>query len=42
MQEPLYLGKVSDMVRDGIDSNKKLGMQRFSNLDIPTKYAHLV
>ena len=36
MQEPLYLGKVSNMVQDGMDANTKLGMQRFSSLDIRT------
>ena len=44
MQEPSYLGKIAPdiiMVLNGIDPNTNSGIQRFSHLDIPTKYQYL-
>ena len=44
MQEPSYLGKIAPdikMVLNGIDPNTNSGTQRFSHLDIPTKYQYL-
>jgi hypothetical protein len=44
MQEPSYLGTIApdiEMVLSGIDPNTNSGTQRFSHLDIPTKYQYL-
>ena len=45
MQEPSYLDKNHpriNMVYNGIDSNNNFSIQRFSHLDIPTKYQYLI
>ena len=44
MQELLSWSNCSsiNMVKNGIDPNNNPGMQRFSDLDIPTKYQNLI
>jgi hypothetical protein len=44
MQEPSYLGRIVLLsiwnMENGIDPNNQSGIQRFSYLDIPTKYLY--